>query len=265
MDCQSSVWGRDTPLTPRTQTFHGCAVPFPQHVLIDLGARWSSTLVLTEAELALHRWREDATRLKPYGWGPSRCARFEALVDRLRANHDAWEAPRVPSSPSSRPPPIDPRVDLDRDVRSRARVWLARAVSILEAAEFDAPEAGVALTSIPPPGDGTTTALASVRAALARCVALRDHLDPEAADDEFFTEANAIKEALSRSTEHSPLDARDRADALDALDGEVYLTIRGLNRAARRAFTAAPDEARAEKYVFQFLLTIGRGDEEAPA
>lgn len=218
--------------------------------------------MLTEAELALHRWREDVHRLKPYGWGPSRFARFEALVDRLRANHDAWESPRSARSPSSRPPPNDPNLDLDRDARVRARGWLARAVSILESAELDTPDASAALGAIPPPGDGTTTLLAATRTAHARCLSLRDRLDPEAADDAFFTEGTSIAEALSRSNGAPPVDARDRADALDALDGEVYLTIRGLNRAARRAFASLGEDARADRYVFQFLVTIGRGESE---
>lgn len=217
--------------------------------------------MLTEAELAMHRWRDDVARLKAYGWGPARFARFEALVDRLRAHHDAWEAPRTARSPSSSPPPKDAAGDSDPDARSRARTWVARALSILESAELDSAEAAAALGAIPPPGDGTTTLLAAVRAAHARCLALRGQLDPEATDDAFFADGTSIAEALSRSSGSDPIDARDRADVLDALDGEVYLTIRGLNRAARRAFSGPGDEARAERYVFQFLVTIGRGEE----
>jgi hypothetical protein len=52
---------------------------------------------------------------------------------------------------------------------------------------------------------------------------------------------------------------------LDALDGEIYLAIRGLNRAGQRLWRADGNEARAGRYVFQFLVTIGRGGEEPAA
>jgi hypothetical protein len=80
----------------------------PHHVLVELGARWSSALVLAEAEVALHRWSADAEALRPYGWGPSRRERFEGLVDRLRQRHDAW---------SGRPAPQRDVMDATRDAR----------------------------------------------------------------------------------------------------------------------------------------------------
>ncbi len=249
----------------------------PQHVLIDIGSHWSSTLVLAEAELALHRWSEDLPVLRAYGWGGPRREHFERLVDRLRTRRDAWQPPRVPSVPSpgrpgsSRPPPggspqTGPAAALEsaREERARARAWLDRAFSILEAAELEHAAAGEALARIPPPGDGTTTLSAAVRVALDRCDALRDHLDPEAADAAFFAQGTALATSLAVALEESPVDPQDRADQLDALDGEVYLTIRGLNRAGRRAFSALGDTSHGDRYTFHFLVTISRGEDVAP-
>jgi hypothetical protein len=231
-------------------------MPLPQHMLIDIGARWSSTLVLAEAELALHRWAEDADVLRPFGWGPVRRERFEALVDQLRMRHDAWQAPRSSAPPSPEGSPV-----AGPGERARARAWLDRAISILEAAELESDEATTALGSIPPPGDGTSTLLAAVEAALSRCRALRPSLDPDAADEAFFREGDAAIVSLDEALDVAPVDPRDRADELDTLDGRVYLSIRGLNRAARRAFANAGEPERAARYVFQFLLQIGRGED----
>jgi hypothetical protein len=234
----------------------------PNHVLIDIGSRWSSSLVLAEAELALHRWREDVEHLKPFGWGESRRLRFEALVDQLRARHDAWTHAQFAagSLPAHEDVPPSPDESTRRD-RAAARRWLDRAISILEAAEIEHAEAATALAAIPPPGEGATTLLDAVREALRQCMALRPRLDPEAAEDAFYAEGASVGATLAGALNQNPTDALDRAEVLETLDGEVYLTIRGLNRAAQRAFLG-DFKGRADRYVFQFLVTIARGDEE---
>lgn len=209
--------------------------------------------MLAEAELALHRWAPDADALRPFGWGPSRRARFETLVDRLRLRHDAWSAP---SQETPKKPP--------RDTVSAGRHWLDRAVSILEAAALDTPEVEAALAAIPSPGGGAGTLREALRAALGRCLAAREHLDREAADDAFFDQGAGLLEALDALDGADPLDPGSRAEVLDALDGEIFLTVRGLNRAAWRAFGESSPE-RAARYVMQFLVTIGRGEAKAPA
>lgn len=226
-------------------------MPVPHHVLVELGAKWSSALVLAEAELALHRWGPDADALRPYGWGPTRRARFETLVDRLRQRHDAWSARE-----SERPGPHR------RDAVAAGHHWLNRAVSILEAAALDAPEVEAALAEIPAPGGGAGTLREAIRAALGRCLGARVHLDREAADDAFFDEGAALLESLDARDGADPKDPGSRAEVLDALDGEIFLTVRGLNRAAWRAFGEAAPE-RAARYVMQFLVTIGRGEAKA--
>ena len=139
----------------------------PHHVLIDIGSRWSSSLVLTEAELALHRWREDAEVLRAYGWGETRRRRFEALVDRLRTRHDAWARAEGGDTEDA------------RSERTAARRWLDRAVSILEASELDHPSLGAVLAALPPPGEGAATLLDALRAAVTACLENRTRLDVE--------------------------------------------------------------------------------------
>ncbi len=224
----------------------------PHHVLIDIGSRWSSSLVLAEAELALHRWREDADALRPYGWGEARRRRFESLVDRLRARHDEWAHEHAEASAE------DARLE-----RIAARRWLDRAVSILEASELDHPSLGAVIAGLPPPGEGAATLLDALRAALTACLEHRARLDAEAADDGFFAEGAALCASVAQSLGPEPASASDRAELIETLDGEVYLTIRGLNRAASRAFAADP-KGRAARYVFQFLVTIQRGDSAPP-
>lgn len=225
----------------------------PHHVLIELGSRWSSSLVLAEAEVALHRWREDAIALRAYGWGENRRRRFEALVDRLRARHDAVAAGDEPLGAA----------EARRAERTAARRWHDRAVSILEAAELDHPAVGEALASLPPPGEGGTTLVEALRAAVSACIAQRSRLDPEAADDAFFAEGTRHCAAVAANIDPDGPDALDRTELLETLDGEVFLTLRGLNRAGQRAF--ADDAARASRYGFQFLVTIQRGEESLPA
>lgn len=220
----------------------------PHHVLVELGARWSSALVLAEAEVALHRWSADAEALRPYGWGPSRRERFEGLVDRLRQRHDAW---------SGRPAPQRDVMDATRD----ARRWFDRALSILEAASLEHEDVSEALADIPQPGTGVGTLRESLRVALQRCLACRPRLDTDAADASFFELGTAALSALDAVDGPNPRDPSVRAEVLDALDGEVFLTVRGLNRAAWRAFHEASPE-RAGRYVMQFLVTFGRGAQE---
>jgi hypothetical protein len=176
-----------------------------REALIEIGTRWSSSLVLAEAELALHRWREDVARLRLYGWGEKRRAQFEALVDRLRARHE------------------------------------------------------------PPDAEGSQETLAQLRAVLAQARGLRELLDPEAASDELYaageTAVYTLEAALGGPAQ-PPAESTEHRDELDALDGEIYLTIRGLNRAGRRLFRADGNEGRAGRYVFQFLVTIGRDEDE---
>lgn len=205
--------------------------------------------MLAEAELALHRWRDDVAVLRAYGWGDARRKRFEALVDRLRARHDEWAGDTHAAS-----------ADADaRDERTAARRWYDRAVSIFDAAELDDLSLGPILAALPPPGEGITTLLDALRAAFGACVEHRRKLDPEAADDAFYADGARLCAAVAASIRDEPRDARDRAELIETLDGEVYLVLRGLNRAGRRAF--ASDTARAGRYAFQFLVTIQRGEE----
>lgn len=203
--------------------------------------------MLAESELALHRWREDAEALTPYGWGETRRRRFEALVDRLRNRHDAWAHTESGDGEEA------------RAERTYARRWLDRAVSILEASELDHPALGAVLASLPPPGEGVATLLDALRGALAACLDNRTKLDAEAADDAFFAEGASLCAAVASGVNNAPASASDRAELIETLDGEVYLTIRGLNRAASRAFAGDP-KGRGARYVFQFLVTIQRGE-----
>ncbi len=203
--------------------------------------------MLAEAELALHRWREDAEALTAYGWGETRRRRFEALVDRLRTRHDAWAHTEGSDGEDA------------RAERTLARRWLDRAVSILEASELDHPSLGSVLSSLPPPGEGVATLLDALRAALTACLDNRTRLDSDAADDAFFAEGASLCAAVASGVGDLPASASDRAELIETLDGEVYLTIRGLNRAASRAF-AGDAKGRGTRYVFQFLVTIQRGE-----
>lgn len=205
-------------------------------------------MVLAEAEVALHRWSADADALRPYGWGPVRRDRFEALVDRLRQRHDAWSGRSTPQSAT-------------RDALRDARRWFDRALSILEATALDHEDVSEALLDIPQPGVGLGTLRDAVLAALQRCLACRSRLDADAADAAFFEEGAAVLGALAAVDGPNPQDPTVRAEVLDALDGEVFLTVRGLNRAGWRAFHEATPE-RAARYVMQFLVTIGRGERE---
>ncbi len=225
----------------------------PHHVLIELGSRWSSSLVLAEAEVALHRWGEDVAAMRAYGWGESRRRRFEALVDRLRARHDASAVGVEPLGAA----------EARRAERTAARRWHDRAMSILEAAELDHPVVGESLAQLPPPGEGGTTLVEALRAAVSACITHRARLDPEAADDGFFAEGTRHCAAVAAGIDPDGADGHDRTELLETLDGEVYLTLRALNRAGRRAF--AGDAGRSGRYEFQFLVSIQRGDEPVPA
>lgn len=232
-------------------------MPVARQSLIEIGTRWSSSLVLAEAELALHRWREDVVRLRAYGWGERRRTRFESLVDRLRVRHDALttlKSLKLGTAP------------LEAGARKAARAWLDRAYSVLEAAALEHDAAAEVLATLAPPEDSTAGALAAMRAALEQLRKVRELLDPEAATDEFFaageTAAWTLEAALGGSVA-AAAEASVQRDELDALDGEIYLTICGLNRAGDRLFRADGNEARAARYAFQFLVTIGRGDEPA--
>jgi hypothetical protein len=59
--------------------------------LIELGKRWSSQLVLQEAEGALLRWGEDLPLLIRWGFGSAKRARLAALVSQLEARHKVYQ------------------------------------------------------------------------------------------------------------------------------------------------------------------------------
>jgi hypothetical protein len=229
-------------------------------MLIEIGTRWPSSLVLAEAELALHRWREDVARLRAYGWGERRRAAFATLVDRLRSHHDAFSTLKGIKVGT---------VPVEGSARKAAHVWLDRARSILESAELEHEGASAALEAIPAASETSSTeTIAAVRAALAQLRTLRQVLDAEAATDEFFTAGEAAAftlEAAVAGPDAAAIDTSEHQDELDALDGEIYLTVRGLNHAGVRLFQADGNTARVERYAFQFLVTFARDEPRPPS
>lgn len=169
------------------------------------------------------------------------------LVDDLRKQHDAWSAARRASVP-----PDASVVEL----QARASEWCDRAVSILESAEIEHPEAAQALARIPTPGPRLGSLRDALRVALDQCLALRVSLDPDAADARFFADGDALLGRLDAALDTAQ--GQVQAERLDALDGEIYLMLRGLHRAAQRAFVGR-DPERAARYVLQYLVTISRG------
>lgn len=169
------------------------------------------------------------------------------LVDELRKQHDAWSAARRASIP-----PDASLVEL----QARGSEWCDRAVSILESAEIEHPEAAQALARIPSPGPRLGSLRDAIRVALDQCEAMRVDLDTDAADAKFFTEGASLLARLDTALDTAQ--GQLQAERMDALDGEIYLMLRGLHRAAQRAFVGR-DPERASRYVLQYLVTISRG------
>ena len=212
---------------------------------VKIGRQHASEPMALEASEASARWTRDQARLALYGHGTSVLAAFEAL----RGEHTRQREgrPEVVAGKS--------RAVRDREqVVVDARTWVGRVYSaILTLARGDETLAGRLREAFPDDDDELEGNVGTLAALLAE-VKARLSADFEA--DARIAEAAGIQARLAAAAGNvGAAKARRVADtvAIDLLDGKLYVMIRDLNAAARRAIRAGNLVAALSDYRFHHV------------
>lgn len=225
--------------------------------LITIGRRYGSDDVALEASEAAARWNRDQTSLASYGHGKDALAAFEAD----RKTHDALRASR-PEAVTAKKMSVVLR---DQHV-SDGWAWVDRVVSMLALPARTDEALDTALGAARPADDA---ALAAGIQALAQVLSdARTRLGPDAEVDQRLGEVQALCQALQSSpgTVHtSKSQTVADTEQLDLCDGKLYVWMRELNRAARRAVRNGHLSADVHEYVFHHLKRSGNPAPPAPA
>jgi len=213
---------------------------------VTIGRRFGSAEVAQEAGEAKARWTRDAAVLADYGFGASALAAFEAQLgehERLRA--------RRPEAVAAKSISVDAR-----DAALRAGwEWTGKVVSLLSApARSDAALAAELHAAAPREDSELAAGMGSLKTLLER-VASALPADAHVADriaeaDGLAREIRSSAGATATAKAAPVAETRD----IDLADGKIYIVIKDLNAAARRAVRAGRLRADAGEYTFHHLL-----------
>jgi hypothetical protein len=210
---------------------------------VAIGRRRGSEDIAEEAARASARWSRDLPVLAAYGRGQALLAEFEAL----RAEHGALLV--------ARPEMIAAKRGVVRERAEQvalARHWVGRASSLLETLGHQDAALAERFNAAAPADDSALVAGIGALTRLLQEVA--SSLPEDANVPELVEEAPALMAALSNvAGAVSTAKSATVADTLEAdrLDGKLYVTMRELNRAARRAIRAGKLKADPSNYRFE--------------
>ena len=224
-----------------------CFLTDPQYIVI--GRRYGSDEVAWEASEAAARWNRDQLPLASYGYGPVTLAVFEAD----RAQHDSLRASR-PQALAAKKTAVVLR---DKQV-SAGWAWVDRVSSALGTLARADQTLATALASAMPLDDaGLEAGIQSLSNVLSGA---KSKLPAEAQADQRLAEVQDLCTALQSvpGTVHTSK-GQTVADTvqIDLYDGKLYVWMRDLNQAARRAIRNGNLNARLQEYVFHHLKHSG--------
>jgi len=228
--------------------------------LIVIGRRYGADEVALEASEASARWKRDLAALASYGYGQGALDAFTADL----AEHAKLRSAR-PEAVAEKKMSVATR---DRQVSS-GWAWVDRVTSMLGAqARTDRALATALVTATPTDDAGLE---AGIRALATILVETVGRLPADAQADKRLAEINALCSALQAlpGTVHTSK-GQTVADTaqIDLYDGKLYMCMRDLNSAGRKAIRNGDLRAGLHEYAFHHLKRSGNpnpGPAPAPA
>ena len=224
--------------------------------LIIIGRRYGSDDVAWEASEAAARWNRDQSQLASYGYGPAALAAFEAE----RAQHDSLRAAR-PQAVAAKKTAVASR---DKQV-SLGWGWVDRVSSALGILARTDETLATALATATPVDDAGLEA--GIQAMSNVLNGAKSKLPAEAQADQRLAEVQDLCTGLQSlfGTVHTRK-GQTVADTvqIDLYDGRLYVWMRDLNQAARRAIRNGNLNAALQEYVFHHLKHSGNPAAPAP-
>ena len=217
--------------------------------LIIVGRRYGADEVALEASEALARWKRDLAALASYGYGQGVLDAFAADL----AEHAKLRSAR-PEAVAEKKMSVATR---DRQVSS-GWAWVDRVTSMLGALARTDQALATALVSATPTDDAGLEA--GIRALATILVETAGRLPADAQADKRLGEVNALCSALQASpgAVHTSK-GQTVADTaqIDLYDGRLYMCMRDLNSAGRKAIRNGDLRAGLHEYAFHHLKRSG--------
>jgi hypothetical protein len=214
-----------------------------------IGRRFRADDVALEATEAMARWKRDLPALAGYGFGKSAFDEFVAAF----AEHAKLRSAR-PEAVTEKKMSVKER---DRLV-SMAWAWVDRATSMLGGLARKDQALATALDTATPADDAGLEA--GLRALAAILLENKTRLAADAQADKRLTEVDGLSSALqvSPGTVHTSK-GQTIADTaqIDLFDGRLYITMRDLNSAGRKAIRNGDLQAGMHEYRFHHVKTSG--------
>ncbi len=212
---------------------------------VIIGRRYGSTAVADEAGEAAERWARDVAALAEYGHGEAALTAFRADI----AAHAALRQGR-PTAVAQKTVSIGAR----DDAVTAAWRWVGTVTSLLGSLARKDAELGAQLAAATPDEDSELAVSVRALEKLVEANAARLPSDSHASDR--IAEAEPIAATLEAS---APAVATAKAapvqdtEELDLADGKLYIAIKDLNAAARKAIRAGKLSARVSEYRMKHL------------
>jgi hypothetical protein len=218
--------------------------------LVVIGRRFGSDAVALEASEASARWRRDEAALAPYGFGASVRTRYEA-------DRNQHETLRVSRSQAVANKKLS-YAARDQQV-SAGWAWVDRVTSVLGVLGLSDETLATETAAASPEDDAGL--VAGIQALAKILAGAKDRLPADCQVEQRLAEAEGLAAELDSSPgsvhTSSGQTVADTAQ-IDVLDGKLYLWIRELNKAGRRAIRNGHMPGAPQDYAFHHLKHSGK-------
>lgn len=229
---------------------------------VKIGRRYGCDDVALEAEEASARWTRDLHALAEYGHGQAAQAEFEST----RATHVSLRAAR-PEAVAGKRLAVAGR----NKHYSGGWTWVEKVTSALGMIARSDEAFAAALEAATPVDDAGLQP--GIQALAKLVVSAKSKLPADAKADDRLAEVNALCALIDKAPgEASTAKSQTVADTaqIDLYDGKLYVAIRDLNTAGRRAIRNGSLKAQLGEYTFHHLkrsakVAAGAPDPTAPA
>jgi hypothetical protein len=220
------------------------------NLLILIGRRFGSDTVALEAAEASARWSRDESSLASYGFG----ATVRASYEEDRSKHETLRVSRSQAVANKK------ISYATRDLQvSRGWAWVDRVTSTLGVLGLTDEALATEAAAAKPEDDAGL--VAGIQALAKILGGAKDRLPADAQIDQRLAEAVSLAAELDSSPgsvhTSSGQTVADTAQ-IDLLDGKLYLWIRELNKAGRRAIRNGHLSAAPQEYTFHHLKHSGK-------
>ena len=211
----------------------------------EIGRRYGSSDVAREATDVLAKWTRDVAALAEYGFGASALEAFRSAVaahEALRTSRPAAVAEKIVS------------VEARNVAVTNAWVWVDKTTSLLGTLARRDRELATKLAEASPAEDTELpSGISALKALLeAKTSALPADANVAARIAEADALATAVKTTSGAAATAKTAPVQDTAD-LDLADGKLYVTIKDLNAAGRKAIRNGLLRQPRSAYAFTYL------------